>query len=66
MSELIGRKVEFKILELRKNKGRSRECRENQIGTIKKVINTAVIIEGKQGGLYNRPIDKITILEPGR
>ena len=58
MSDLIGAEVEFKILALKKNQGR--------IGTVKKVMNTAVIVEGKDGSLHNRHIGEIVILEARR
>jgi hypothetical protein len=64
--ELIGRKVAFHILMNGKIGGRARPYLKPDIGTVKEVHRSVVIIEGSKGQLYNRPVDKITILEAGR
>jgi len=64
--ELVGRRVAFQILINGKKGGRARPYLMYDIGTVKEVRNSAVIIEGNRGQLYNRPVDKITLLEAGR
>jgi hypothetical protein len=64
--ELVGRKVAFHILINGKKGGRARPYLMYDIGTVKEVRSSVVIIEGSRGQLYNRPVDKITLLEVGR
>ncbi|CAG1769983.1 hypothetical protein BAC3_00699 [uncultured bacterium] len=63
--ELIGRQVVFQILIIGKTMGRARPYLEYRIGKVKEVHSSLVVIEGSRGELYNRPVDKISLLEAG-
>ncbi|PWB55596.1 MAG: hypothetical protein C3F06_02370 [Candidatus Methanoperedenaceae archaeon] len=63
--ELIGREVAFQILIPRKIGGRAKEYFESHIGKVKEVQKSVVVIEGSSGGIYNRPVDKISLLDRG-
>lgn len=61
-ADLVGRKVSFQILIIGKTRGRARPYFETRIGNVKEVQSSLVVIEGSRGELYNRPIDKVTLL----
>jgi hypothetical protein len=65
MSELAGKRVQFKTLEYRRSQGQVKEHWENHEGRIRAIRGSAVIIEGEKGALYNRPLNEIAILEVG-
>lgn len=70
MSDIIGKKVEFRILERRRSTGRAKEYIETHMGKVKTVIGDTVIIEGLEegvgGGLHSRPISDIVVLDVGK
>lgn len=66
MSDLIGKRVEFKVYERRRSLGRARDHYELHSGNVKELRGDTVIIEGGKGDKYNRQINEISILEAGR
>jgi hypothetical protein len=61
--DLIGAEVEFKKPYLSRYRGIKRIFTKSYTGKIKKILSSAVIIEGENGALFNRPLNEITFLE---
>jgi hypothetical protein len=66
MSDLIGKRVQFRVLERRRSLGRAKDHCEVYFGNVVEARGDIVIIEGEKGAKYNRQINEIAVLEAGR